>query len=284
MADRHISVVVLDAVVTGVDDGPSPVKISTAFRRIFGFTPAIQLQKDSGTKYQAGNVRGYRSPPIVSAQVTPLRSMSEVEVTQNNSEGFVFAEEEDPVTVSEAVASIVLFPQDDDKGVLAVWERSSFPYTRLLSFVRAANRHHADSGWELHLKPRIVTRRLKEWIAHFDKIREMRFDYRHSQSPGDEFIDETIEQINAGTISEVVTAPEGEFLNKRKIHETRFKNTIDHLDMNKKNGTATISGLVGGDAVQVDTKNAVERHRIAVASTHYDTVVAGLMELLSTRR
>lgn len=273
----NISVVVFDV---EYEQGKGDITEEDAMRQVFAFSGALSFRRESNTSYQSGDYEqfGDRGPWV--GKMVLQREMKPLQTARDRRRGVRFSEAEQAVTATE---SATIYAYDPVSHTVAFRERAWLPYTRLRSYVRRAALG-TNPPLRLDLVPRKVARTIPKWIEQFDRLDTISFEFRHSQSPGNDAIDAIFEALNAEHIREVVAAPFGEGLNQDALIEgdTPQAALVDHLSKNPRNGTARMIGVVGNDQVRVDTGDPVERHRVATQddSTSIGRALAGILRTL----
>lgn len=272
MVLRSLSVVLLDVEYSPADSGLSEEQ---ALQQLFAFTGPMPLRDKSGTLYFTGNYRKHQKR--WSGEFGTTRNAQPLSMKEDRSEGFQFSVSETPVVTRENGTAFVYDPENH---IIAYWERAPLPYTRLSSYVDGATRAKGRK-FRVELKPRTEERTVTGWLQHFDTINQISLTFRHSQSPGNRFVDEWFEATNAKEISETVKAPKGDALKVDALLEvTPIGQVVEHIDVNPKNGKVQIQGEVGGDHLTVDTRDAISRKKIT-AEAKPAAVVSALLLLLS---
>jgi hypothetical protein len=256
--EREVSVVVFD-VATESDDYDT----ETIMLQLFGFTSAVRLQSASSVTYQSGDYdrRGQR---VWAGRLDLIKSSRTSAVTKGR-DGYRFQEkQEESVETSEATT---FYAFDPSSSVFLYWDRAAMPYTRVVTYVRRAVA--MDPEFASKVSVRFATRRIErtisEWVKQFSILKQLRAQYRHSQSPGERAVDDILETLNAETASESYRAPPGESLQIEAIANSQLPiaRVLRHIEKNPSNGKVLLSGQVDDLALTVDTSNAVERHKIS---------------------
>lgn len=258
---REISAIVFD--VTIESDAHTDVDV---MRRIFGYSPAVRLREISPLTYQAGSYRRELTQPEVwIGRLDRIRTDPISQLHRYPDGEFHFIDDKTQIPTTQATTYFAFVPH---AKLLIYRDTAEMPYTRMSSYVSAALDAAATDGFSAYcgLEPRMTSRPLREWLQHFSAIDRVRVEFRHSQSPGNRAIDRILEQLNAQTMIEVVSAAPKEQLNKTVLLNTEAPvgQALDHLDQSAKNGHAEITGHVGGVRTRFTTKSPVERHMLEV--------------------
>lgn len=147
---------------------------------------------------------------------------------------------------------------------LLVEERAGFPYTRVRSYARRAARL-GGRGIELDLAPRSTPADVRSQLMLFDEVYSVYTKLRHSCSPGSQFVDWFLEDLNAELSAETISAAKGHALNIKNLlenHALPQAQKVLHLALNPKNGAARIRGRIGGLVVELNTTRPVARYRV----------------------
>ena len=256
---RHVSIVVFDVEIDS--DDLSDVEV---MQKVFAQSEAIHLRSMSPLTYQSGSYeRTISTPEIWTGRLERIRTGPVSTVLQKPDGSYHFVDEELAIPTSHATTYYAFAP---DAGLLIYKDMMEMPYTRLASYVSGALRKAASTGIHAQctLTPRQIDRPFREWIQHFTTIERVRVQLRHSQSPGNRVIDHILEQLNADTATEAVTAAPKQHLRKEALldHQIPISQAIDHLEQSSKNGQAEIAGHVGEQRVKYSSRSPIERHLV----------------------
>jgi len=257
----HVSAVVFDVSIESEAHTAAEV-----MHRVFAQTSGVHLRARSPLIYQSGRyVRAMANPEVWTGRLERIREGPRSTVVQGDDGSYDFIDAREAVPTSHATTYYAFAPQG---RVLVYRDTAEMPYTRLKSYVSEALRQAAQEGFHAwcEINPRTTSRPLREWLLHFTSIERVRVQFQHSRSPGNRAIDSILEQLNAETATEIVTAAPKQNLNKEALLDIDLPigQAIDHLEQAPKNGNAQIVGRVGDELVKFDTNNPVERHLLDV--------------------
>jgi hypothetical protein len=264
---RHtaLSVVIFDVVAT---EAPT-FDLEEIMLQLFAYTPAVRLREDTRAQYQSGDY-DRRGKKTWTGRLRLQRDSITSHTRRDSSKGYVFEDSKgERVLTSE---SDTFYAFNPELRTLAFRERANLPYTRMISYVRAALLHNESKlrgVASVHLRPRLANRPIREWLEHFTEVKAVTLRYSHSQSPGNRAVDILMDALNASSISEVVRAPAGDTLNSVALLDTKSQigRAIEHIDLNADNGHAIVEGKVDDELLKIDTKTPVERVRRMAVST-----------------